>query len=148
MYNAALVMSEQLKAVGVNAKLLVLDWPATIAMQEKSSTGWNWFFTGYGTNPVLGPVVGIRNFAAPYSVYKPKTPEDADKPFNAAFNDMVNGATPEIRKEAFARAQKRILDEVWALPFGSLTKVQAVRANVQNFRPYRIPRLSNVSFSG
>jgi peptide/nickel transport system substrate-binding protein len=34
------------------------------------------------------------------------------------------------------------------IPFGSLTKVQAVRSNVQNFRPYRIPRMSNVYFSG
>ena len=31
-----------------------------------------------------------------------------------------------------------------ALPFGSLTKVQATRANVQNFMPFRIPRMSNV----
>ncbi|MBI1779029.1 MAG: ABC transporter substrate-binding protein [Proteobacteria bacterium] len=148
MYNAALVMSEQLKAIGVNAKLLVLDWPATIAMRTTSSTGWNWFFTGLGTDPVLGPVAGIRTFAAPNSVYKPKSPEEADKPFNAAFGEMVNGATPEIRKAAFATAQKRLLEQVYALPFGSLTKVQAVRANVQNYRPYRIPRAANVYFSG
>ncbi len=29
MYNAALVVSEQLKAVGINAKLDVVDWPTT-----------------------------------------------------------------------------------------------------------------------
>src|SRR5258708_5053168 len=44
MYNAALVMSEQLKAVGINAKLLVIDWPASIAMQAKSTTAWNCIF--------------------------------------------------------------------------------------------------------
>ena len=38
------------------------------------------------------------------------------------------------------------LDEaVLAIPFGTLTKVQAVRSNVDGFRPFRIPRISNVS---
>jgi peptide/nickel transport system substrate-binding protein len=42
--------------------------------------------------------------------------------------------------------KKVALECVYALPFGSLTKVQAVRANVKGFAPARIPRLSNVWF--
>ncbi len=148
MYNAALVMSEQLKAVGINAKLQVLDWPAATQMFEKTNTGWNFFFDAYGNNPVIGPISSVRKYAPPTNIYKPKTPDDVDKVFNAAFDDMVNGATPEIRKAAFARAQARLLEQVLIVPFGSLTKVQAVRSNVENFRPYRIPRISNVYFSG
>ena len=60
------------------------------------------------------------------------------------FNEITNGKTLDERKAAFARAQARMLDEVLALPFGTLTKVQAVRTNVENFRPFRIPRMSNV----
>ena len=51
------------------------------------------------------------------------------------------------RQKAFVRAQARFMDQVLGVPFGSLTKVQAVRANVQDFRPFRIPRFSNVSFT-
>ena len=40
--------------------------------------------------------------------------------------------------------QALVLDRGYALPFGSLTKVQAVRSNVQGFVPFRIPRFSNV----
>ena len=40
------------------------------------------------------------------------------------------------------------LDQVLALPFGSLTKVQAVRSNVEGFKPFRIPRMSNVFIKG
>ena len=40
--------------------------------------------------------------------------------------------------------QKIILEKAYALPFGSLTKVQATRANVKGFKPFRIPRFSNV----
>ncbi|MSP48558.1 MAG: ABC transporter substrate-binding protein [Alphaproteobacteria bacterium] len=148
MYNASLVVAEQLKAVGINAKLLVVDWPAAAQMFEKSQTGWNWFFDAFGNNPVIGPISSVRKFSTPQNAYKPKTPDDVDKPFNAAFDEMVNGATPEIRRAAFAKAQARLLEQVYVVPFGSLTKIQAVRANVENFRPYRIPRISNVYFSG
>ena len=148
MYNASLVVAEQLKAVGINARLQVMDWPAAAQMFEKSNTGWNWFFDAFGNNPVIGPISSVRKFSAPQNAYKPKTPDDVDKPFNEAFNDMVNGATPEIRKAAFARAQARLLEQGYVVPFGSLTKIQAVRSNVENYRPYRIPRISNVYFSG
>jgi peptide/nickel transport system substrate-binding protein len=43
--------------------------------------------------------------------------------------------------------QKLVLDRVYAVPFGSFTKVQATRANVQGFKPFRIPRVSNVWFA-
>ncbi|MBI1773780.1 MAG: ABC transporter substrate-binding protein [Proteobacteria bacterium] len=148
MYNASLVMMEQLKAVGINAKLLVLDWPAATQMWLKTDTGWNWFFDGYANGPYIGPVATVRNFANPQYAYKPKTPADVDKVFDAAFDEMVNGKTFEIRKAAFAKAQARMLEQVYVLPFGTMPKVQAVRSNVENFRPFRIPRISNVYFSG
>jgi ABC-type transport system substrate-binding protein len=58
MYNAALVMSEQMKAVGINAQLKVVDWPTSIAMRQKPDSGWNFFFTGWGTEPSLGTNLG------------------------------------------------------------------------------------------
>jgi len=148
MYNAATVMAEQLKAVGINAKLLVLDWPAAFQMFDKTSTGWHYFMDAFGNNPVIGPISSVRKFSSPILAYKPPTPAEVDKVFDAAFDEMINGATPELRRAAFARAQQRLLEQVYVVPFGSLTKVQAVRSNVQNFRPYRIPRMSNVHFSG
>ncbi|MBI1773781.1 MAG: ABC transporter substrate-binding protein [Proteobacteria bacterium] len=148
MYNASLVMSEQLKAIGMNVKLLVLDWPAAAQMWLKTNTGWNWFFNGYANGPYIGPIATVRQFSAPQYQYKPKTPADIDKVFDAAFDQMVNGNTFEIRKAAFAKAQARLFEQVYVLPFGTMPKVQAVRSNVQNFRPYRIPRISNVYFSG
>ena len=57
---------------------------------------------------------------------------------------MIGQQDPAARQEAFVRMQKVIFERVYALPFGSLTKVQATRANVKNFKPFRIPRFSNV----
>ncbi len=147
MYNAAVVMAEQLKAVGMNVELSILDWPASVAQQQNKNEGWNFFFTGYGTNSSLGGIAAIRFHAPPFNTYKPKD-NVADAEFVAAFNDVANGDTLEKRKAAFARAQARMLDQVMALPFGSLTKIQAARTNVEGFRPYRIPRMSNVWIKG
>ena len=47
---------------------------------------------------------------------------------------------------AFVAMQKRILEQALVIPFGSLTKVQGARANVVGYKPFRIPRFSNVSF--
>jgi peptide/nickel transport system substrate-binding protein len=51
------------------------------------------------------------------------------------------------RQAAFARMQTLALERVYALPFGSLTKMQAVRSNVSGFVPFRIPRMANVSMT-
>jgi peptide/nickel transport system substrate-binding protein len=50
------------------------------------------------------------------------------------------------RQAAFARMQKSRWSKVYAVPFGSFTKVQATRSNVKGFVPFRIPRMSNVWF--
>ncbi len=147
MYTAALVMSEQLKAVGINAELLVMDWPASVQKQQNTTDGWNFFFTGYGTNTSLGGVAALRFHAHPFNTYKPKD-NKPDEEFMKAFTELTNGKTLDERKAAFAKGQARILDQVLALPFGSLTKVQAVRANVEDFKPFRIPRMSNVWIKG
>jgi peptide/nickel transport system substrate-binding protein len=148
MYNAALVMSEQLKAVGINAKLDVVDWPASIQRQEKETTGWNFFFTGWGTQPALGALATMKFFAPPTNIaYHPKDGVP-DPDIVKLYNDMLNLPKPEDRQAAFVKMQALALERVYALPFGSLTKVQAVRANVKGFKPFRIPRFSNVWLEG
>ncbi len=146
MYNTALVMSEQLKAVGINAQLKVVDWPTSVQLSQKTTEGWNFFNTGWGTQPALGALATMNFLAPPNAVYKPAPGKD-DPDLVAAWNDMNNLPTPEGRQEAFARMQKIVLEKVYVIPFGSLTKVQATRANVVGFTPFRIPRMSNVAFS-
>jgi peptide/nickel transport system substrate-binding protein len=145
MYNAALVMAEQLKAIGVNAQLRVVDWPTSIAMRQKPSSGWNYFFTGWGTEPSLGPIPTMQVLVPPNPVYAPR-PGEEDAELAADFRDMNLLPTAEGRQAAFARMQQRTLEQAYVLPFGALTKVQAVRSSVKGFRPFRIPRMSNVWF--
>lgn len=145
MYNAALVMGEQLKAVGMNVRLSVQDWPATIAIRDKEPDAWNYHFTGWGTNSSLGYLAVFKFLAKPRPIYNFKNPEDTDPVFDAAYDDMLNKPTFEERAGAFARVQEEVLKNGLALPFGWLTKNQATRSNVENFVPFRIPRMYNVS---
>ena len=62
----------------------------------------------------------------------------------AAWNDMNTLPTPEGRQKAYVVMQKLVLERVYAIPLGSVTKIQAVRANVGGFVPFRIPRMANV----
>jgi len=146
MYNAALVMAEQLKAIGIKVDLRVVDWPTSVQMALRGDSGWNYFFTGWGTQPALGPLAVMQFLTPPNITFRPKDP-NGDPEINAAYADMTQLVDPKERHAAWARAQKVVLERAYALPFGSLTKVQAVRSNVQGFVPLRIPRVSNVWFS-
>ncbi len=146
MYNAALVVQEQLKAVGINAEVKVVDWPTSVQMSLKPDTGWNLFFSGWGTQPALGALATMAFMAPPVAQYMPKDGKD-DPDVLAAWRDMNAMPTKEERKAAFGRMQAALLEKAYSLPFGSLTKVQASRANVDGYVPFRIPRMSNVWFT-
>ncbi|MBL8701111.1 MAG: ABC transporter substrate-binding protein [Alphaproteobacteria bacterium] len=143
MYDTAVVMAEQLKAVGINAELLVLDWPAALDKSMKDNTGWNWFFTGWITVTASGGQQSLRFLVEPTNVHKPKD-NKTNPEFKKAFDEAAIGATLAERKAAFERGQRIAYDDVMVIPMGTMPKVQGLRANVENFKPYYIPRMSNV----
>jgi len=145
MYNSALVMQQQLQAVGIKAEMKVVDWPTSVQLDLNTDTGWNFFYTGWGTQPALGALDTMQFLASPNAAYKP--PGDKDDPeVLAAWRDMNQLPTAADRQAAFVRMQKLVLDKVYAVPFGSFTKVQATRSDVKGFVPFRIPRMADVWF--
>jgi peptide/nickel transport system substrate-binding protein len=146
MYNSALVMQQQLQAVGINAQMKVVDWPTSVQMALNTTEGWNFHFTGWGTQPALGGLATMQFLVQPNASYKPIGGKD-DPDVLAAWTDMNTLPTPQGRQDAFARMQTLVLERVYAIPFGAFIKIQAVRSNVEGFEPFRIPRMSNVWFS-
>jgi peptide/nickel transport system substrate-binding protein len=143
MYNTALVMAEELKAVGINAQLKVLDWPTALAISENQTAGWNFFYTFWATVTAQGGPTSLRDIADPSNVYKPPG-NKGDPEFNQAFLAIENGKTLQERKDAFAKAQAVALDKVMAIPFGVMSNTQGVRARVHNYVPFYDTRVSNV----
>ena len=143
LYNTALVTSQQMKAIGINAELLVLDWPTALQKSMKGTPDWNFFFTGWITYVAVGGVQTLRPMAEPTPVYTPPGGK-TDPEFMKAFETVANGPTLEARKSAFVQAQRIALDDVMVVPMGVMPKVQAVRANVEHFVPFYNPRMYNV----
>ena len=143
LYNTAVVMAQQLQAVGINAELQVLDWPTALAKSLKGTPDWNFFFTGWITYIAQGGMQSLRPMAEPNPVY---TPPDGktDPAFMEQFNIVSNGPTLEARQAAFAKAQEIAFRDVMAIPMGVMPKVQGVRANVQHYVPFYNPRMYNV----
>jgi len=143
LYNSALVMTQQLKAVGINAQLLVLDWPSALQMSLKGTADWNFFFSGWITYVAQGGQQTLRTMAEPNAVFTP--PDKKDPPqFMKDFDEVSNGATLAARKAAFADAQKLAFEDVMVIPTGVMPKVQGVRANVEHYIPFYNPRMYNV----
>ncbi len=143
MYNASLVMTEQLKDIGINAKLEVTDWP-TSRERRGDIEGWNLFFTGFGTGPSIGPRGAVKDLLPPTNL--PNAPENPA--VTDAWNRMHLEETLEGRKQAFADLQQLLYDDVYNIVMGDISKVQATRSNVKGFVPFRIPRLWNVWYEG
>ena len=143
LYNTGLVVAQQLKGVGINAELLVLDWPTALQKAMNGTPDWNFFFTGWITYVAVGGVQTLRPMAEPNPVYTPPGGK-TDPDFMKAFDEVANGATLEVRQAAFVRAQRIALDDVMVIPMGVMPKVQAVRANVEHYVPFYNPRLYNV----
>ncbi|MGH2896993.1 MAG: ABC transporter substrate-binding protein, partial [Solirubrobacteraceae bacterium] len=127
--NSALVMAQQLKAVGINAQLLVLDWPSALQMSMKGTPNWNFFFTGWITYVAQGGMQTLRTMAEPNPVFTSpggKVPAQYMKDFT----EVSNGTTLPARQAAFADAQKLAFEDVMVIPFGVMPTVQGVRADV------------------
>ncbi len=143
LYNTALVFAQQLKAVGINAEMLVLDWPTALQKSMKGTPDWNFFFTGWITYIAQGGMQTLRPMAEPNPVYTPPGGK-TDPAFMQAFNVVSNGATLAERQDAFAKAQLIALTDGMVIPMGVMPKVQGVRTNVEHYRPFYDPRMYNV----
>ena len=105
MYNSALVMQQQMKAVGINAQLKVVDWPTSVQMALK---------IGHGLELLLhrlGHAAGARRARHDAVLRRSPAPCTSRRAKSTirnpgAWNDMNNLPTPEGRQEAFARMQK------------------------------------------
>ncbi len=116
MYNSALVMQQQLKAIGINAQLKVTDWPTSVQTAANQVAGWNFFFTGWGTQPALGGLSVMQFFAQPIPVYfPPKGHPDPEilKLWNGMNSDADRRrAAGGVRRDAEIRARSGLRGSV------------------------------------
>jgi peptide/nickel transport system substrate-binding protein len=135
----ALVMSEQLKAVGMNVQLSSMDWPAIVALRSRPQ-GWHLNPGFFGTGPWLGdPLISIASLIGPIPGNHFK-----DEPLYGFARDMENLPTAEGRLAAWFKAQDRIIDQVLMLKLGDIGHSQMLSTKIKGFEKFRTARMWNV----
>lgn len=140
--NTALVLAEQLKAVGINAQIDAMDWPALVEKRGKPE-GWHLYPAQFGTGPWLGdPVLSVGALGTAAS------PNHHEDPLLVGLvKDMQLKSTPEERHEAWLKAQQYIVDELLAIKLGDIGQSQAHNRKLVGYVPFRTTRLWNVHFA-
>ncbi len=135
----ALVISEQLKAIGMKVELKSMDWPAVVALRSRMD-GWHLNPGFFGTGPWLGdPLISIASLIGP-------TPGNnfKDGPLYGFARDMEELPTAEGRLQAWFKAQDRIIDQVLMIKLGDMGQSQMMTTKINGFDKFRTARLWNV----
>ena len=140
--NTALIISEQLKSIGIKTQIETMDWPAVVALRAKKA-GWSLNPGQFGTGPWLGdPVLSIGDLGGKTSS------NNAEDPVLAKMvADMQLKPTAEERKAAWHQAQQHIIDNVLSIKLGDIGQTQVRSNKVVGFTPFRTTRLWGVSFA-
>lgn len=137
---AALVVSEHLRAIGVNSRIETMDWPAVVQRRGQNE-GWDLNPGLFGTGPWLGdPVLSVGSLGTASSSNRAEDPE-----LRGHVSRMQNEPTPEARLAAWFDAQQRILDELLVFKLGDIGENQAARSTLQGFAAFRTSRLWGVT---
>ena len=139
--DAATVAGEQLKAIGLKVKLSVMDWPTVMATRSKPE-GWNIWPLMMGIEPYEGPYNVVGFFAGKQTVQIKQDPviEEANA-------KLASELKLEDRRAAVKQFQNRMYEQAISLKVGDVGIVQATRANVMGYAPYRIPRMWDCWFA-
>jgi peptide/nickel transport system substrate-binding protein len=135
------VAQEQLRAVGINARLNVVDWPTAFQMRTRPE-GWHIWTLQMGIEPYEGPYNVVSFFTGTQPAQHVQ-----DEGINAANRKLTTSLQLADRQAAVREFQQRMYENVVAIKCGDTGRIQATRANVENYKPYRIPRMWDCWFS-
>lgn len=136
----AVVIAEQLKEIGINATINQVDWPTALNIRLQPE-GWNGWTLQMGIEPYLGPVGVIATLTGDKPHFIKNDPE-----LDELYQELISGETVEARKATFEKIQKRLYEFFGIIKLGNTGLMQATRARVEGFKPFRFPRMYNVWF--
>lgn len=136
--NAAVVATSQFRDLGVNVKLEVYDFATAFAKLKDHAT-WNLWFDKMGTATWVGPYFVLQRFAGENARQGVNDPELVQ-----LLKELTGKPTDAERKVAFAAFQQKMADDVVAIKIGDASRLQAARAAVKGYVPFRVMRMWNV----
>jgi len=111
MQNMALVMSEQLKAAGMNVSIEVTDWPTNLSAIVDGSDRWNLTPIGYGSQPLGGPPAWIP-------VIRQHSQVKGDARYDELSSAWLNEPSLERRQDLWREIETHVNEQAYILMAG------------------------------
>ena len=135
-YKAALVVLQQLKAIGMKIKLEVYDWPGALAVRADLNK-WDLFFSSHSTR--FDPT------ANDFYYYKATTFFGYNDPaMEAILNEAKRLSDPVARRALYEKAQQKVYDDAVMLKLFDLNMYEGLRTYVKGFKFWVMPYFWNV----
>ncbi len=136
---AILVLSEEMKAAGMNVKVDVVDWTTNASNMQRGTGTWNVSTTGFCSNPLLGPQQWRTMF---YTFPQVKN----DKVLDDAYDKFYNSLDEAGRKASWDVIEKQVLEQAYMIKIMDTGTINAFnKKRVENFSGFTLPRFWNVS---
>jgi peptide/nickel transport system substrate-binding protein len=137
--DAILVLSEEMKAAGMNVKVDVVDWTTNASNMQRGTGKWNVSTTGFCSNPLLGP----QQWRVMFYTF-PHVKDDTA--LDQAYDKFYTSLDFKDRKDAWDDIEKRVLEQAYMIKIADMGDLRAYnKTKVDNFIPYYLPRFWNVS---
>jgi peptide/nickel transport system substrate-binding protein len=131
MQRVGVLVTEQLKAAGLNIEIRSMDWP-TLASMANGNDGWHLATSGFGSQPFVGAWSYQRLFLGEFNLARAtndKAMEDAWSRFNTSLDT-------ESRKVAWRDVQARTYDQVYVVKLGDMGMTHARAAQLKGYKAY------------
>jgi peptide/nickel transport system substrate-binding protein len=135
------VFVEQLKRVGINAKIKVLDNAADAAARSQK-TGWNFTFNNWAG--LLIQPVAFRNYWYSTATYSGRGFYES-KALDAALDAARAAPSFAMQKKALADVQRIAMQDVLWIKLFDTPYLSVWRTSLQDFKPYTYPLLYSTS---
>jgi peptide/nickel transport system substrate-binding protein len=136
--DAILVLSEEMKAAGMNVRVDVVDWTTNASNMQRGTGKWNVSTTGFCSNPLLGP----QQWRVMFYTF-PHVKDDTA--LDQAYEKFYTSLDFKDRKDAWDDIEKRVLEQAYMIKIADMGDLRAYnKTKVDNFMPYYLPRFWNV----
>lgn len=132
-YNAAVIVHEELKNLGLNAELEIYDWTTIVDLREDPKT-WDLLFTGY---PIVSTPVELVFY----------NPEYFDGPVDEKTTELLNAIRTAESQEEAKEHWDELQEHSWQfLPYikiGDYTDINAISNSLEGYSYFEGPVLWN-----
>ena len=138
MRDEILVLSEQLKSVGMNVEVQVVDWMTNANNMANRGAGWNVSTSGFCSQPLLGPQQW-RNMVYNFSNIK------GDTELDTAYDKFFASVDVGERRKAWLAAEQSILGKAYFIKVADAGTVFAYSKKLTGIKAWYNIRFWNVS---